>query len=44
MLFIDEVIQPEISLIAEEDTNRNHFQVIAQPNSRTYDASGGQAP
>ena len=23
--------------------NPNHFQVIAQPNSRTYDASGGQA-
>ena len=23
--------------------NPNHFQVVAQPNSRTYDASGGQA-
>ena len=24
------------------DNNPNYFQVVAQPNSRTYDASGGQ--
>ena len=27
---------------ARNDKNPNHFQVVAQPNSRTYDASGGQ--
>ena len=25
------------------DENPDHFRVVAQPNSRTYDASGGQA-
>ena len=37
ILFIDEAIQPEMSLIAEYA-----FQVVAQGSSRTYDASGGQ--
>ena len=45
ILFIDEAIQPEMSLIAEDDFSikiRIIFKLLLSPNSRTYDASGGQ--
>ena len=41
ILFTDEAIQPEMSLIAEDDKNPNHFRLL--PNLRAYDASDGQA-
>ena len=42
-MFINAAIQPEMSLIAEDDKNPNYFQVVAQPNSRAYGAAVGQA-
>ena len=44
ILFIDEAIQPEMSLIAVDDFSIEiPNKVVAQLNSRTYNASVGQA-
>ena len=41
-MFIDEAIQPEMSLSAEDDFSIK-IRIIDQHNSRTYDASAGHA-